>query len=404
MKKKILILTDFYLPGFTSGGAPEMVRNLVDHFFDQFDFHVVTRNYDSRTDRSPYTSVTSNAWNQVGNAKVFYCSKETLTRNSFARLIAEIAPDLVLLNSPFSKPSILFLSLRRRGPIRRLPVVLAACGALSDGSMSIRSIKKRVFLRFAAFAGFYNGVIWKASFAREKGEIEKRIGSHARIEVAPELMPSNFGIGKKGRTEKCSGSIDFVYFSRVERVKNLLYFLERLRDVDTGKISLKIIGPIEGKDYWRECENVFPALPPNITIDVVGALPRDEALRLVAENHFFVLPTLNENFGYALMESLAVGCPALITNNTVWADLEHRNAGWCVSLKDPSGWIEKIKRCIAMDQSEYDSMSEAARDFASQWLSHSDAKAANERLFKIALSGDHLEPPPLPTGLKGESL
>jgi glycosyltransferase involved in cell wall biosynthesis len=204
--------------------------------------------------------------------------------------------------------------------------------------------------------------------------------------------------------EKRAGSVDFVFFSRIERVKNLRYFLDRLRDIDTGTVSLHIIGPQEELDYWRECERVIPTLASNITIKIVGALPRDEALRHVAQNHFFVLPTLNENFGYAVMESLAVGCPALITDNTVWADLEQRNAGWCVSLKDPSGWIEKIKRCIAMDQHEYNSMSKAAQDFASQWLANSDAEAANDRLFKFALSDDYLRPSPLTMGLKGESL
>src|SRR4249920_2423859 len=132
-----------------------MVRNIVDRFFDRYDFFVVTRNYDSRTDRRPYTSVVTDAWNQVGNAKVFYCSRKTLTSNAFSRLISEITPDLVLLNSPFSTPTILFLFLKRKKKFRDLPVIIGACGSLSFGALSIKRLKKSVFLKFASLVGLY---------------------------------------------------------------------------------------------------------------------------------------------------------------------------------------------------------------------------------------------------------
>ena len=61
--------------------------NLVDRFCDQYDFHIVTRNYDSKGDKKPYTTVKTDQWNQTGNAKVFYFSKKNFTQKKFAELV-----------------------------------------------------------------------------------------------------------------------------------------------------------------------------------------------------------------------------------------------------------------------------------------------------------------------------
>jgi glycosyltransferase involved in cell wall biosynthesis len=388
MKERILIFSDFYQPSFTGGGAPEMVLNIVNRFFDRYDFFVVTRNHDNRRDQKPFTTVQTDAWNSTGNARVFYSSKKNLNRSFFAKLIIEVAPDLILLNSPFSTPTIIFLLLRRKKRFRDIPVILAACGSLSKGSLSLKRVKKWVFLRCAGLVGLYKSVIWKASFIEEMNEIKTVIGSKATVMVAPDLTPAviDIGLASNGRPAKHEGSVKFVYFSRIERKKNLHYFLDRLKEVKDGEISLEIIGPPEDMVYWRECIGVMASLPRNVSVTVSGAFPRPEALQRVAQNHFFVLPTLNENFGYVFIESLAAGCPNLTSDNTVWNDLEERNAGWRIPLDNVDEWTEKIKYCIAMDEEAYSSMSAAARNFAADWLSRSNTEEATEELLRAGLS------------------
>ncbi|MEO7673181.1 MAG: hypothetical protein ABIU09_03775, partial [Pyrinomonadaceae bacterium] len=75
MKKKVLVFCDFYLPGFKSGGGMWTVVNLIERFSDRYDFFVVTRNYESKGDKKPYTTVRSDNWNAVGNAQVWYFSR-----------------------------------------------------------------------------------------------------------------------------------------------------------------------------------------------------------------------------------------------------------------------------------------------------------------------------------------
>ena len=68
--KKILVFCDYYRPSLKAGGGMWTVANLVDRFCDRYEFHIVTRNYDSPSDTTPYTSVRTGEWNEMGNAKV----------------------------------------------------------------------------------------------------------------------------------------------------------------------------------------------------------------------------------------------------------------------------------------------------------------------------------------------
>ena len=189
MKKKILIFCDFYLPGFKSGGGMWTVVNLVDRFSDRYDFHIVTRNYESKGDRTPYTTVRSGAWNRVGNAEVFYLAKENYSLKNFVSLVREVGPDVVFLNSALSMPVVRFLTIRRKKLVHQVPVILAPCGEFSSGALSIKPLKKKLFLTYAKTVGLYEGVIWKASFDSESDEIRRIFGSEAEVWVAPDLAP-----------------------------------------------------------------------------------------------------------------------------------------------------------------------------------------------------------------------
>ena len=52
------------------------------------------------------------------------------------------------------------------------------------------------------------------------------------------------------------------------------------------------------------------------------------------EYHFFILPTLGENFGHVFIEALAAGCPLIISNRTPWLELEKKGIGWDIPLEN----------------------------------------------------------------------
>ena len=99
-------------------------------------------------------------------------------------------------------------------------------------------------------------------------------------------------------------------------------------------------------------------------------MPHAEALAAVCATHFFVSPTLSENFGYVFLEATAAGSPLLISDRTSWNDIEEHNAGWTVPLEDREKWVEKIKYCVDMEDEEYREMSRAARKYSEDWLAN----------------------------------
>jgi glycosyltransferase involved in cell wall biosynthesis len=389
MKKRVMIFCDFYLPSYKSGGGMWTLVNLVDRFCDRYDFFIVTRNYDSKGDKTPYTTVKSDEWNTTGNARVFYFSAKNFKQAKFAELVNEIDPDAFFLNSAFATPVVKFLSARRKKMFAQAPLILAPCGEFSRGALSVRPLKKKIFLQYAKTVGLYENIIWKASFEEEKEEIKQTIGKDAEVWIAPDLAPKailpDFSADWKPAKEK--GSVKFVFISRLVRKKNIHYFLERLREIKSGKVEFEIVGPLEDREYWSECQAIIKTLPANVAVTATGAFPsQTDALKRVCANHFFAMPTLNENFGYVFIEALAAGCPLLISDRTVWDDIENKNAGWRIPLENPENWIASINRCLAMEEAEYAAMSRAARGYATEWLAEPKTDEATAKVLERALN------------------
>src|SRR5678809_556004 len=93
----ILMICDYYLPGFESGGAMRTLVNMVDRLNDEFEFRVITRDHDGPNNLAPYDSVKLDEWNRVGNADVYYVSKGNVSHGTIRGLIHETGPAAVYL-------------------------------------------------------------------------------------------------------------------------------------------------------------------------------------------------------------------------------------------------------------------------------------------------------------------
>jgi glycosyltransferase involved in cell wall biosynthesis len=160
--------------------------------------------------------------------------------------------------------------------------------------------------------------------------------------------------------------------------------LETLRGQVSGDVHLDIVGPVEDAHYFEECKRIIRALPPNVKVTHSGAMPWPIAMRRLVDSHFFVLPTLNENFGYVFIEALAAGCPVLLSEATPWSSVEKKNAGWAVPLVDMGLWSQRIAQCVEMGEEEFADMSHEARDFAVSWLNDPAVEHANLELLQLA--------------------
>lgn len=382
-KPKILIICDYYLPGYKSGGLRTIV-NTVDRFKDRFDFWIITRDHDS--DEVRYNDIKMNDWNMVKDAKVYYLSPNNIKISKLRELILEVQPDSIYLNSIFSTLSNFVLLLRRLLLIPPLNIVLAPEGEISDGALQLKTKKKKVFLKLAKAAGLHKNLIWKATSEFEKKEAERIKGNGGKVFIAPNLSARKFleDYNQQLKPEKKVGEVKMIFLSRFMRKKNFNWLVELLPQAK-GTLSIDIFGPLEDEEYWAETQQLLKKLPKNIVVVYKGSISHEKAIETIFNYHFFVLPTLGENFGHVFIEALAAGCPLIISNRTPWLDLAEKRIGWDLALEKPEKWVETFNHCINLDDASYSKFSSAAKSYADNWLSDPKVEEATLRVLEYSL-------------------
>lgn len=384
MVPRILFFSDYYLPGYKGGGMRAVV-NITERFQKEFEFYVITRNYDGRDDKTYYNDVKTNEWNELKNEKVFYLSRFNITPWKIRRLIQEVKPHVIYTNSYFSTFTINVVLLRKLRLIdTRIPLIIAPEGELLSGALKLKKLKKRIYLRIASFIGLYDDVIWRMSSEAEKKESLPYIGKRPMIIIAPN-MPAKVILPEFSLTLKPSkniGSAKFVFLSRVHPTKNLMFLIEIIKDMDS-RSTFDIYGPLSDKNYAENCFKASQEVK-NFKVQFKGEIKHSEVARVLSNYHFFLLPTLGENFGHVIVEALAAGCPIIISDKTSWKGLSEKGIGWELPLKKEL-WIDVLKHCINMDDVTYKQMSLAARNFITDWLQNPEIEKLNRDVLVKAL-------------------
>lgn len=384
--ERILVLIDYYLPGYKSGGALRTIANMVERLGDRYDFRVMANGFDSG-DKTTYPGIAINDWNQIGKAKVFHAGHGQMTFAHIRRVLREAAPEAVYLTSFFSPQGIKFLTLRRLGMAPDVPVILAPEGEFSPGALALKATKKKIF-RTLAFPGkLYQNLIWKAASEPEKEDIQRVVSPDCEIYVAPNMPPrvilEDYSFERK--PEKKSGAARLVFLSRVMKKKNVLHTIQNLAGI-SGEVEFDIYGPLEDKPYWQECCEVIARLPPRIKVTHRGTVVHDKVAETMSAYHFFVLPTLGENFGHVVLEAYSAGCPVLVSDQVPWRNLEEQNLGWDLPLERHDLWREALQKCVDMDGAEYKKSSQAARTYVTDWLAAPEVEEATARVLDAALA------------------
>jgi glycosyltransferase involved in cell wall biosynthesis len=379
-KPRVLILADYFLPGFKAGGPIRSLANLVEHLGKEFEFRIITRDRDVG-ERSPYAETPRNRWQPAGKAEVLYLSPPRFLPGLLKSAIADWDCEAIYLNSFFS---LVFatqtLILRKLGLLPRITVIVAPRGEFSPKALALKKHKKRAYLNFSTSLRLYHNVLWQASSSYEEEDIRRHF-PNARVMIVPNIVNDN--PNRVALPSKRPGKLRLVYISRISRKKNLAFALRSLARLP-GDIEFGIYGPLEDLSYWRECERLIATLPENVRVHYGGSLRPDQVRQTLAQHHFFFLPTLGENFGHVIAESLLVGCPVLVSDQTPWRDLEGSHAGWDLSLDHPNSFERALASAVEMDQLTFDVWSAGARRIGASRL-ESDAVEKNRSLLRSAV-------------------
>jgi glycosyltransferase involved in cell wall biosynthesis len=373
-RPRVLVIADYYLPGFRAGGPVRAISNTIKRLASDTDFFVVTRDHDA--DGTPYRDVRRGHW--IVGAAGSVCYAPRLTPRLLQRCVTSSACDVIWLNSVFSRASIGVLAYRRMGWIRQ-PVLLAPRGEVAPGALALKRRRKAIGLALLRWTGCLRSIQWVASSDLELEEIRDRFDAPS-VTYVPESV-AEVPAGDARWPAKSSGRLRAVFASRVAPTKNLLFLLEVLARCDRG-IHLDVIGPLEDPDYWARCRALMQRLPSGVRVAYAGEVPHRELQRRLSTYDVMILPTRGENFGHIIVEAWAAGCPVLVSDRTPWRQLTSRGLGWDVPL-DHRAWTSAIAECLDMSPEAHVAMRRRVREHARRvWQEGVAGDASLRRLMK----------------------
>lgn len=157
--------------------------------------------------------------------------------------------------------------------------------------------------------------------------------------VAPEklsIVPYGVDTGyfKINNTESGPGKLNVLFIGEIGLRKGIPYLLEALRALNKRKaIHARLVGPIALNTellsrYYEWCE-------------VVGAIPRGEALEMYRWADVLVLPSICEGSATVTYEAMACGLPIITTRNS-GSLVRDGIEGFIVPIRDSAALQEKI--------------------------------------------------------------
>lgn len=384
MMGKVLILTPYFKPGYKAGGPIRSISNLIDFMSDKVQFDILTPDHDLGETKK-YDGIKSGTWIERRGFKVRYIASGTFIKE-FKKVLRSSngGYEAIYMNSFFHpKYSILAFLLNKFSHYKINRVVIAPRGEFSESALRMGKFKKRIYLFFFKSLGFHKSTVWQASTDLERRDIQRVLGSQIRTYIA-ENVPTIIN-DRPNRRLKNEGELSIVFMSRIAPMKNLKGAIEVLSQAGDleGKILFDIYGPQEDTAYWDDCVYDLEQLPSNIEWRYVGLVSPEKVSEILSGYHLFFLPTLGENYGHAIVESLSSGTPVLISNRTPWLNLAESKIGWDVPLDCLNCFIEKIEIMLNMDDHEFQKMSSAARSKAESLYNDFSLSESYIKLFDL---------------------
>ena len=375
-KKKVLLLADWFAPGYKAGGPIRSCVNFARHLKDDLDIYVLTTDRDLN-ESSPYKGIPQDKWIQwEENIKVFYASPHWLSYSNIKKEITALNPAFVYINSMYSRYFSLYPLMMKRGGKVQSKFILSPRGMLRESAIRFKKTKKIIFLKLFRLMGLHKQVLFHCTDAMEVDDVRKYFGA------VPSILLSNLPkfqetlllpAGKKEHELK------ILFVGRIHPIKNLHFLIDSLRPLQSNA-ELTIIATLEDQDYWQKCAELISQLPANIKIHFKGEVANEEINDIMVTQDIFALPTQGENFGHAIFEALCAGRPVVISDQTPWRGLAGWKAGWDLPL-DQARFTKAFSQFSSMNQEELNEWCVGAWQFAHNYIEHSDLKRRYIEVF-----------------------
>ena len=382
-----MIFSDYYYPGYRAGGALRSLYNTVKILELEKNIFILTRGYDCST-QNIYSDVELNSLIAQDNIKIIYSYKKfipdfiILLFNAYKNNVFKSKYDVVYLNSFFSPYASIFPQiLIFFGFIKCRKIIIAPRGELNKEGLEIKGYKKRFYISFQKlFNKFLTGrnYVYHSSGCQESSSIKRIFLNSSIFECIdpPTIIKSDLSLYKPSKN-----ILNLVFFSRIDRKKNLKYLIELLiKSKFKFKVHLDIIGYISDKEYWINCQKEIKKLPQNIYCRYLGNYSPEQIYKSIPKYDIFVFPTFGENFGHVIFESIRLGTPVLTTPYTPWSKNENGILN-TLELENHNLWLDELDEFSKIDIDKRIKLSELISESIMKSSMFNDFKKQQTKLF-----------------------
>lgn len=137
----------------------------------------------------------------------------------------------------------------------------------------------------------------------------------------------------------------------------------RLLGEKTRNAELLLIGG-GTKSYEKELDQMA-SLCPNGNVRFCGFVDGQEKYRLLGSLTALCVPSLQENFGMTVLESLAMETPVIASKTTPWKELETEHCGWWVN-NNPNSLAETLLQALNLSEADRTEMGKNGKKLLSR--------------------------------------
>jgi len=287
--------------------------------------------------------------------------------------------DVLHVHAPFSYPTLAGCSAATRSGV---PYVYRTMGILDPWSLKRRAWKKWPYYQLLEKRNLRDASIVHVTSEAERQAIEK-LGFGERVRVV------GYGVALPAPVHRVPGqTVRVLFIGRLHSKKCLPVLLDALAKLRAeGETTLQLDIAGGGDDLYRqELEERARRLGIEAHVHFLGFVRGEAKARAFSESDVFVLPSYHENFGLAVVEALAAGLPAIVSDGVALADeIDAAGAGIRAAAGDVQSLADALRRMV--DPVSRAEAGERARQLVARRFTIEAMESGLEEMYRSAVGG-----------------
>jgi glycosyltransferase involved in cell wall biosynthesis len=266
------------------------------------------------------------------------------------------------------------------------PLVVSPHGMLGPGALQFSSGRKRLFAALVQNRALEAVTCFHATSEKEIEDIQA-YGLRAPVALIANGIDVPDAALEDAYSQETPRRRELLYLGRVHPKKGLDRLVAAWAHVEARfpDWDLRIVGPSEighGEELRAQAQGLGLG-----RVRFYDGLYGDDKSLAYRDADLFVLPTLDENFGMVVAESLANGTPVVCTKGAPWKGLGAHGCGWWINHGvDPL--TAALSEAMARPRVELKRMGARGRDWMIRDFSWGRIAADMERLYRWCKTKD----------------